>query len=239
MVFISGSREYFSDISLPEYKEYLEKQFPNVSVTLLQASGELNEKEEFSELAGLEALDDCDVVLLFTRRLTIQGEQIERIKKYIQSGKPLVALRTTSHGLQNWLELDKEVLGGNYHGHYGGWLEEQAVDANGKRYPDPDVRPPGKEQTVEINPEHRNHPVLKGITDFTSRYSLYKTSPVASDVTVLMFGKIPDQEPEPAVWVRNYNGSRISYIAPGGLEDWKNETFRKLVTNTLFWTAGR
>ena len=31
----------------------------------------------------------------------------------------IVALRTASHAFQNWLELDKEVWGGDYQGHYG------------------------------------------------------------------------------------------------------------------------
>ena len=52
-------------------------------------------------LQGLENLESCDVALLFTRRLTIKGEQLERVKKYCQSGKPIVAVRTASHGFHS------------------------------------------------------------------------------------------------------------------------------------------
>ena len=71
------------------------------------------------DIPGLDELETCDVAVFFTRRLKIDGEQLDRIKKYATSGKPIVAIRTASHGFQNWLDMDKEVFGGDYKGHYG------------------------------------------------------------------------------------------------------------------------
>ena len=69
---------------------------------------------------GLEALDKCDVAVFFTRRLKIDGEQLERGQEVRRRrGKPIVGIRTASHGFQNWLEMDKEVFGGDYKGHFG------------------------------------------------------------------------------------------------------------------------
>ena len=31
------------------------------------------------------------------------------MQKYVEAGKPIVAVRTASHAFQNWLALDKEV----------------------------------------------------------------------------------------------------------------------------------
>ena len=256
IVFISGSNEYFSNLSLRDYKNYLEETVENVRITMLQADGEINFKGEYSNLQGLEALDDCDVLLLFTRRITIDGEQLEAVKKYITSGRPLVAIRTASHGLQNWLEFDKLVLGGNYNDHYDGAPEQSVRDEDGNRIPDPAGVITGFTQRIKIEPGAENHPVLKGIKSFNSRYSLYKTGPVAPDVQVLMTGYIPNKEmakqdgrliyynrnydiSEPSVWTRTYNGARISYIAIGGLQDWKSSTYKRLVTNALFWTGKR
>ena len=109
VVMISGSGEYESDKTLPILKTYLENKYPSI-VTILSAKGH--------ELPGLDALDRCDVVVLFTRRLKLQDDQLARIKKYCTSGKPLVGIRTASHGVETWLDLDREVLGGNYKGHY-------------------------------------------------------------------------------------------------------------------------
>src|SRR5439155_23973582 len=108
---VSGSLEYQSDQSLAAFQKYLEEHYP------IRCTRAFRKADD--DLPGLENLETCDVMLLFTRRLTISGEQLARIPKYCRSGKPIVALRTASHAFQNWLALDKEILGGNYKNHYG------------------------------------------------------------------------------------------------------------------------
>ncbi len=235
VVLISGCNEYISNISLTHFKEYLEKN-EGLRVTLLQADSALNRMDEYSNLPGVEALNNADVALFFLRRTTISGYPLQKIKEYASSGRGIVALRTSSHGLQNWLEFDKEVLGGNYSGHYGGSPERRRVDAQNNRYPV--GQPQGPTQDDRIVKGQENHPLLAGITEFRSRYSLYKTSPVAEDAQVLMTGQIPNQKTEPLVWTRDVKGGRVVYIGLGGLQDWENSTFQRLVTNALFW-AGR
>lgn len=234
IVFISGSNEYVSHHTLKEYKQTLENSYSNINVSILQADGVLNEKGEYSNLKGTDVLKDCDLLLTFVRRTTISGKAIDDIKKYVASGKPLVALRTSSHGFQSWPEFDKEVLGGNYNHHYTGEPEKREIGPDGMAYTVGE--PVGSPQTVTVNPENKNHPVLEGITDFVSKYSLYKTSPIASDAKLLLTGKTEEGE-EPVAWTRDHNGSRIVYIALGGVQDWKNPIFIRLVTNALFWSA--
>src|SRR5262249_3779795 len=108
---VSGSQEYNSDESLLAFQEYLEKNYP------IRCSRAFRKTDE--DLPGLENLETCDVAVFFTRRLKINGEQLDRVKKYCRSGKPIVAIRTASHGFQNWLAFDHEILGGNYGNHYG------------------------------------------------------------------------------------------------------------------------
>ncbi|MBN2328287.1 MAG: isochorismatase family protein [Candidatus Omnitrophica bacterium] len=207
---VSGSAEYESDVSLPQFKDYLETRF-NVQCVLLQAIG-------FEQIPGLEALDDCDAALFFTRRLRIEGEPLERIKQYCLSGKPVVAVRTASHGFQNWLDMDKLVLGGNYNNHFGN----------------------GPTQKVSVVEDARHHPVLHDIGEIRSRYSLYKTGPIAADATLLMTASTPDHpESQPSAWVREFNGGRVFYTALGGVQDFENAAFRRLLANALFWTARR
>ncbi len=234
IVFISGSNEYVSHHTLKEYKRTLENTYSNLSVSILQANGPLNEKGEYSNLEGTDALKDCDVLLTFVRRTTISGKAIDDIKEYVASGKPLVALRTSSHGFQSWPEFDKEVLGGNYNHHYPGEPEKREIGPDGMAYTVGE--PVGSPQTVTVNPENKSHPILDGVDDFVSKYSLYKTSPIASDAKLLLTGKTEEGE-EPVAWTRNHNNSRIVYIALGGVQDWKNPIFVRLVTNALFWSA--
>ena len=135
VVIISACNEYVSHITLKEYKNNLEKNYSNIHVTLLQAAGPINEKDEFSTLEGTEALRNCDVLLIFARRTTISGKALDDIRQYVNSGKPFIALRTSSHGFQGWPDFDKTVLGGNYSGHYDGDPEERKMGAAGILYP--------------------------------------------------------------------------------------------------------
>ncbi|HWE36485.1 MAG TPA: ThuA domain-containing protein [Isosphaeraceae bacterium] len=205
---VSGSAEYHSDDSLAAFRSFLEASYP-ARCTLLKARGE-------SDLPGLEALDDCDVALFFTRRLTIDGDQLARVKKYVEAGRPIVAVRTASHGFQRWLEFDKLVLGGNYRGHYTNDVTVRTRPASGAE----------------------KHPVLAGVAPIASRGSLYKTSPLADDAKLLWLGTSPEGE-EPAAWVREPRGGRVFYTSLGTPSDFENATFRRLLVNALFWAARR
>jgi putative membrane-bound dehydrogenase-like protein len=205
---VSGSLEYHSDESLSAFQDYLEKHYP---VRCTRAFRKTDD-----DLPGLENLDTCDVMLLFTRRLTISGAQLERVKKYCRSGKPIVAVRTASHAFQNWLALDREVLGGNYHNHYGA----------------------GPSCRIEIVRKAAGHPVLKGFRPYASVASLYKNTGLARDDEVLLTGSIPGHT-EPIAWTRSYKGGRIFYTSLGHPRDFANESFRRLLVNALYWTTGR
>jgi putative membrane-bound dehydrogenase-like protein len=205
---VSGAVEYKSDESLSAFQKYLEEHYP-VKCTRAFRKADDN-------LPGLENLETCDVALFFTRRLTIDGKQLEMIKKYCAAGKPIVAVRTASHGFQEWLEMDKEVLGGNYQNHYR----------------------EGPEVKVAIVEKTKDHPVLKGMKPLTSPGSLYKNTGLSKDVEVLLTGSIPDHE-EPVAWVRQHKGGRVFYTSLGHPKDFENENFRQMLVNALFWTAGR
>jgi putative membrane-bound dehydrogenase-like protein len=205
---MSGSLEYDSDTSLAAFQEYLEK---NYQVKCSRAF-----RKADNDLPGLENLKSCDVVLLFTRRLTIEGDQLDRVKQYCQSGKPIVGVRTASHAFQNWLALDKEVLGGNYQGHYGN----------------------GPLVEVRIENRFKDHPILVGIQSFKSAGSLYKNSGLSKDVQVLLTGSIPGHD-EPVAWTHVHKGGRVFYTSLGHPKDFADDNFKKLLVNALFWAANR
>jgi putative membrane-bound dehydrogenase-like protein len=205
---VSGALEYQSDESLAALRAYLEKD-PSIHCTLLSRKTDDN-------LPGLENLDRCDVMLLFTRRLTISGDQLAKVKEYCQSGKPIVAVRTASHAFQTWLALDQEVLGGNYKGHYGA----------------------GPITEVRLTDLGRSHPVTCGVGQFRSVGSLYKNTGLAADDQILLTGSIPGHT-EPIAWTRTRHGGRVFYTSLGHQEDFKNPDFLRLLKNALFWTTGR
>jgi len=206
---VSGSLEYDSDTSFGILEKYLAKSFPQVQCTKAF-------RKTDKDIPGLENLDTCDVMVLFTRRLTIDGDQLARVKKYCQSGKPIVGIRTASHAFQNWLALDQEVLGGNYKGHYNA----------------------GPLTEVKIVDKAKGHPILSGFQSFKSVGSLYKNTGLAKDVDILLTGSIPGHT-EPVAWARLHNGGRVFYTSLGHQKDFEDANFLRLLGNAIVWTTSK
>ena len=212
---VSASAEYKSDESLAEFQKFLESGYSAACSRVFGA-------DKGDTLPGLEAIDSCDVMLLFTRRVKLPEDQLARVKKYFQAGRPLVGVRTASHAFQNWLEFDKEVLGGNYQAHYAA----------------------GPVTQVSLVEKAKDHPILAGVKPFTSPASLYKNEGAAADIELLLTGTITDpnekkQVTHPLAWTRVHNGGRVFYTSLGAPADFTDENFRRMLVNALFWTAKR
>jgi type 1 glutamine amidotransferase len=204
---LSGSAEYESEQSLSEFQEFLEGRY---RVSCQRAFG----KDKGDGLPGLEALKTADLMIVFTRRIKLPPEQLQLVKDYIASGRPILGIRTASHGFDTFPEFDREVLGGGYKGHFTNSLAQ-----------------------VSLVPGQDGHPVLAGVKPFTSR-KLYKNPSIATNDTVLLTGSIPGHS-EPVAWVRQHNGARVFYTSLGVQQDFKEESFRRLLLNAIFWCTQR
>lgn len=205
---LSGSFEYDSETSLAIFQDYIEKNYPVQSTQIIYQS----EDDEKS----LEPLQDTDVLLVFTRRLNTTGKELDRFKTYCAEARPIVGVRTASHAYQNWLDFDKDVLGGDYQGHYGA----------------------GPISHAEINPGAKDHPILDGISNFDSYGSLYRNPAIATDTTLLLTGKT-EEHTEPVTWTRLHRGGRVFYTSLGHQQDFEVEMFLRLLANAILWTGGR
>lgn len=207
---LSGSSEYKSDTSLSAWQKRLEGQY---KAQCFRCFG----KDKGNDLPGLDALAQSDVMVVFTRRIHLPPDQLVKVKAFCASGKPIVGIRTASHAFQTWLEFDKEVLGGDYQGHY-------------------EVGPVSQ---ISLTRAAARHPITGPIEGFTSPGSLYKNPKVAADVEVLLVGSIP-RHTEPVAWTRTRaNGGRVFYTSLGHPADFENTAFLKLLENGLLWAAGR
>jgi type 1 glutamine amidotransferase len=191
----------------------------------------LADEQDKNNFPGLEALDTADVVVVSVRRRTPPTEQLARIRKYVDSGKPLIGIRTASHAfsLRNeptpdghaaWLEFDKEVWGGNYEGHHGNSATTHAT----------------------LAPAGKDHPILVGFPSEPQEFktSLYKNTPLGEGTTVLLRGRIDGvEQDEPLAWTREQNGRRVFYTSLGGVDDFQNAGFRTLLKNAIAWSLKR
>jgi nicotinamidase-related amidase len=185
-------------------------------------------------LENLQILEDADLAIFFIRRRALEPEKMQAIKNFVASGRPVIGIRTASHSfdakanvpregggivaakentsemLAQWPEFDQDVLGGNYQGHYG-HLKTGS--------------------DFKLVPGMENHPILKGVKPFTTLNWLYKNRPLRSDkAVVLMLGSNPDVPDEPVFWINN---DRAIYTSLGYWDDWKEESFRNLMFNSV------
>jgi len=205
---LSGSFEYDSCDSLTVLRDYLAENAPIDSQIVAWQS----EDDDVS----LEPIEAADAVMVFTRRLSTTGQELERFRRYCDEGRPLVGLRTASHAFENWLDFDRLVLGGNYQGHCEGGVVTQ----------------------VKAVDEVAEHPVLTDVFAFEAAGSLYRNTPLAEDATPLLTGSA-DAHTEPVAWTRVHRGGRVFYTSLGHPRDFWELDFLRLIENAVMWVTGR
>ncbi len=226
VVFISAESEYGAEQSLPEFAHELKTKY-GLYCEVLQGSTNKTGQGRYY-IAGMEALTNADLAVLFVRRRALPAVQMKYFRNYLESGRPLIGLRTASHafdtrgnapaGYAEWQKLDPEVLGGNYHGHHGN----------------------GPKCAVTTAADADTHPILAGVQmPFTSNGSLYEVRPLTKSTKRLLIGTIPDKEPEPLAWTNRYKKSRIFYTSLGHPDDFQNAQFRRLLINAVFWAMNK
>jgi type 1 glutamine amidotransferase len=227
VVIVMAEDEYDTHRTLPEFaRTHLAKDY---RTTLVFA-----DDRDRNTLKGIEAVREADLLVLSIRRRTLTKDQLALFREHAAAGKPIVAIRTSSHGFspplggsvpsghEAWNEFDREVLGGNYTGHHG----------NSK---------PGDPKTyVKVIPEAARHPILKGVPsdEFQVRSWLYKVSPLSKSATALMIGRVEGRDPpEPVAWTHTHKGGRIVYTSLGHPDDFKLAAFQTLLKNAIDWAA--
>jgi type 1 glutamine amidotransferase/nicotinamidase-related amidase len=220
VTFLVSDDHYHADKTLPEFAQMLRERF-GLHCTVLHGQGS-------SDIPATAELQAADCLVLYIRRLALPKYQLDRVRAYLDAGKPLVGLRTASHafdvrgksqeGQDEWPEFDPHVLGGNYQGH--------------------GPNPAGTD--VAVVAEHTDHPILHGVkpAKWHSTGSLYYTAPVAANATVLMNGSIEDRT-EPLTWIRNFGDARVFYTGLGHPEDFAEPPFRALMVNAIYWAMNR
>jgi type 1 glutamine amidotransferase/nicotinamidase-related amidase len=220
---VIGEDEYRTYESLTAFaKDELEPR--GLKVSVIHATD-----KDPHNFVGMEKVSSADVVVLSVRRRAPSKEQMAILKEHLEAGKPLVAIRTSSHAFEpktkypadhvTWKDFDVEVLGGKYENHFG------------------DVP-----TVVQVLPEAVKHPVLTGVTSRPIRVSstLYKSRNLAKSATPLMDGWLDGKEGRESVaWTNTYKGARIFYTSLGNVDDFANPPFRRMLLNAIYWSAER
>lgn len=261
IVLIAADQEYRSEQSMPMLARVLSTHHGFDCTVLFGVNGkgevdptmpvhpEKGKESGFGQhhIPGLEHLASADLVIFFTRLLTLPMNEREFIVKYIDSGKPIIALRTANHGFHaplpyriNGHNVDRgnDVLGGSFMGHHGQWHADSTRGI-----------------LVE---KQKDHPILKGVTDIWGNSDVYRTykegASLPAGCTALvrgqpLMGRKHDDppntklEPLPVAWIKTWSTSggksaRVFQCTMGSGNDFESGGLRRLIINAAYWGIG-
>ncbi|HON08184.1 MAG TPA: hypothetical protein PLW02_08820, partial [Verrucomicrobiota bacterium] len=99
IVFLTGDEEYRSEEGLPMLAKILSQRHGfkcTVLFSIDSSNGTINPNIK-TNIPGIEALDNADLCVMLLRFRELPDEQMEHFVNYLKAGKPIIALRTSTH----------------------------------------------------------------------------------------------------------------------------------------------
>ncbi len=257
IVLIAADQEYRSEQSLPMLAKLLATRhgFDCTVLFALNKEGLVDptqkivweDKTARHDIPGLEHLAKADLMILFSRLITLPDEQIRHIIDYVDAGKPILAIRTANHGfLDNFpyeiggkqVKFGEDVLGGAFLNHHGNWSQDST-------------------RGVIVEAQHQ-HPILRGVDDIWGTSDVYRTFPEGGSLptrcTALVYGQPllgrnhddplnPEKIALPVAWTTTWTGSkgkvaRVFHVTMGSARDYQSAGLRRLTVNAAYWCLG-
>lgn len=257
IVLIAGDEEYRSEEVMPMLGQILAVRHGfrcTVLFSINPEDGTIDPNNQ-NNIPGLEHLADADMMIIATRFRHLPDDQMKHIAEFVNSGKPILGLRTATHAFnypgdstspfakysfrsQNWPGgFGQQVLGETWINHHGRHKFESTRGV--------------------INDKFADHPILKGVQDIWGPTDVYGIRNLTEEAKVLVFGQVlegmePGDKPVegeknnpmmPLVWTKTFTGetgktAKIVCTTMGASVDLVSEDLRRLLVNACYWALG-
>ena len=237
VVFVTGDDEYKSETGMPLMARILAEKHGFSSTVLFAINPETGgiEPTQKNNIPGLEALRDADLMVIFTRFRELEEGQMKEIVDYLDSGRPVIGLRTATHAFRYSKDstsphakysydykgddypkgFGKQVLGETWVTHHGGHGTQStrgviAPGADGhpilKGISGPDIFGPTDVYAVNLPLPENSTPLVLGQV----LAGMDPMDPAATAAPNPKTGQIVDKNDPmmPVAWVRTYEGSK-------------------------------
>ncbi|MGJ8656385.1 MAG: ThuA domain-containing protein [Akkermansiaceae bacterium] len=233
---IVGTHHYTPNRSMPVMKTELERL--GFEVTLINPTWD-PEKDKRG-LPGLDVLKDTDLAIFFIRWLKLEGEQYDHMMNYVKAGKPVVGLRTSSHGFNYPKDHEKVALNNDF-----------GINVFGTPYL---IHLKGK-TTLKVVESEKNNPILTGISGtWESPGTLYLTRPEPGITPLVlgtgnskktgevtnMYGKhnLTKTMTDNIAWTwENKYGGKTFTTTLGHMGDFTQPNSMRLIVNGIHWAT--
>lgn len=209
---VTGEDEYRTEETLPDF---FKTNFPNqVKFFLLKPM-----KQDRNVFQGMEKVKTADVLVLSLHRRALPKGQLQIIKQFVKSKKPIIAIRTATHGFAlrknqalpkdrfQWKDFDRKVLGCHYKGH------------------EPSKFKTGVTAKGECD-------LVDGVQPFVSKSWLYRVTPLSKKATILLQGKCENGVKQPVAWkLKRESGGTVICTTLGHPSDFQEGNFVTFLKN--------
>jgi hypothetical protein len=253
IVLIAGEPEYRSEETIPMLARVLSERhgFRCTALFAINPKNNLIDPTCQTNIPGMRQLEDADLLILSIRFMNLPPEQNRFFKEYFASGKPMIGIRTTTHGFHKDNEL--KAIGPTVFGSWGGHHGQHKVQGT-------------RGVIVE---DQKAHPVLIGVKDIFGKTDVYGVTreslgKMSGPTTPLVLGQIletlePDSTPVfsgadnkgrkrndpmlPVIWTRIHdwnNGTKTQVLTTtmGASVDFVHEGLRRIMVNACYWMLG-
>jgi hypothetical protein len=260
VVLVAADDEYHSEEMLPQLAKILSQRHGFTCDVLFSTNPKDGAIDPHNRrnIPGLEALHGADLLILFTRWRDLPDDQMKYLVNYIESGRPIIGLRTATHAFE--LKTSKTYEQYSWNSNIAGWeggfgrrvLGETWIDHHGNH---------GKESTRGIVvPTEADSPVLRGIRaeEIWVPTDVYEVRlPLPSTCRPLVLGEVlSGMQPDdplvqgkknapmlPVAWTNSYKGAkgktaRIFTTTLASADGFENEGLRRLIVNATYWAVG-
>lgn len=259
IVLVSGDEEYRSEEALPQLGKILAKHH-GFTCTVLFAidpkTGTINPNIN-NNIPGLEALQKADLMVVSLRFRNLPDEQMKYIAEYVEAGKPVVGLRTSTHAFN----ISGKKTYSKYHwgNREGDWKEGFGKYVLGETWVAHHGNHGSQATRGIVVKEQEKHPILRGIKpgEIFGPTDVYTVKlPMAPECTPIVLGEVVagmkfDDKPlegkkndpmMPVAWTKTFKTEkavgRAFTTTMGASQDLLYEGTRRMIVNGCLWAMG-
>ena len=255
VVLISGDEEYRSEEALPQLAKILAKHH-GFTCTVLFAIGKDGtiDPNRNDNIPGLEALRKADLMIIATRFRDLPDDQMKEIVDYVESGRPIIGMRTATHAFNikgskkyaryswNSKEWDggfgRQVLGETWISHHGN--HGKKARAGSSRRARRATRSSEGSRTATSGARPTSTESGSPCRATASRWSSARSSTDMTPTGKPVEGKKNDPM-MPVAWVKTFTGesgkpARVFTTTMGAATDLESAGVRRMLVNAVYWT---
>jgi len=158
-----------------------------------------------------ETLSGYDGLMIYANHDSINTPEESAILDFVAQGKAFLPIHCASYCFRN-SEKYVDLVGGQFLKHDTATFTAEIVN--------------------------KDHPVMKGLKEFSTWDETYVHDKLSNDRTTLM-ERVEGDHREPWTWVKEYGKGRVFYTAYGHDErTWSNPGFHQLIEQGIAWAVG-